>query len=152
MSQRFLSLALKAVDALASLACVFVAMAVMPEVEGRGALPAGSTIAFALGCVPLLALACVAWSLFSAIGRGEVFTTGNAGRLRTMGCAAVVDAAIWLVELVLYVVAVPVTIFSVTASLSVALVFAVSLAVVSLALALLTERATVIKDENDLVI
>ena len=65
---------------------------------------------------------------------------------------AAADAAVWLAELVAYLAFVAPVVFSVVASLSVALVFSVSLAVVCVALSGLTQNAAQIKDENDLVV
>lgn len=152
MSRREMSLLLKAIDLLAVLSCLVVAIAAIPPVEARGVVPPGSALLFVLGILPLVVLAAVAWRLFSAIGAGEVFTQGNALLLRRMGYLAAADAAVWLAELVAYLAFVAPVVFSVVASLSVALVFSVSLAVVCVALSGLTQNAAQIKDENDLVV
>lgn len=152
MSHREVSLLLRVVDVAAVVACLAVAVAVIPGMEARDVVPAGSAVAFALGVVPLIVVAVVAWRLFGAIGRGEVFVASNAHLLRTMGYAAATDAAVWVAVLVAYLVVAGQPLFSVVASLSVALIFAVSLAVVSAALSLLTTNAADIKSENDLVV
>ena len=146
MSQREMEAILKALDALACAACVFVCVLVIP------AVPAGSVPCFAVGIAPLLALGAVSWGLFSAIGRGETFVQSNAHRLRTMGYLAAADAVVWLALLVAYALVASRLWFSVVASLSVALIFAVSLAVVCVALSHLTSSAASLKDENDLVV
>ena len=96
MSQREMEAILKALDALACAACVFVCALVIPGVESEGSVPAGSVPCFAVGIAPLLALGAVSWGLFSAIGRGETFVQSNAHRLRTMGYLAAADAVVWL--------------------------------------------------------
>jgi len=152
MSKREMSVVLKVIDILAVAACVLVAVMVIPAIEGRGVVPAGSTLAFALGVLPLVALAAVAWGLFSAIGRTEAFTQKNATRLRIMGYLAAADVLMWLLASVAYVLIARPLAFSVVASLSVALVFSVSLAVVCVTLSALTANAAELKDENDLVV
>ena len=152
MSKREMSLVLKAIDLLAVAACVLVAVLVVPSLEAREVLPAGSTVAFVLGIAPLMVLALVSWQLFSAIGEGEVFTRHNAQHLRSMGYLASVDALLWLLALVVYLLSGLEIHFSVVASLSVALVFTASLGVVCAALSALTANAADIKDENDLVV
>ena len=152
MSQREMEAVLKALDALACAACVFVCALVIPGVESEGSVPAGSVPCFAVGIAPLLALGAVSWGLFSAIGCGETFVQSNAHRLRTMGYLAAADAVVWLALLVAYALVASRLWFSVVASLSVALIFAVSLAVVCVALSHLTSSAASLKDENDLVV
>lgn len=152
MSKREMSIVLKVIDLLAVAACLLVAVMVIPAIEGRGVVPVGSTIVFALGVLPLVVLAAVAWRLFSAIGQAEAFTQGNAARLRLMGYLAAVDVLVWLLAAVAYVSCAQPLVFSVVASLSVALVFSVSLAVVCVALSALTANAAELKDENDLVV
>ncbi len=152
MSHKEVSVVLRVVDVAAVVACLAVAALVIPGCEARGDLPTGATVTFALGIVPLLVVAVVAWRLFSAIGLDQVFVASNARLLRAMGYASAADAAIWAVALVAYLVAAQPVRFSVVASLSVALIFAVSLAVVSAALSLLTANAADIKSENDLVV
>ena len=65
MSQREMEAVLKALDALACAACVFVCALVIPGVESEGSVPAGSVPCFAVGIAPLLALGAVSWGLFS---------------------------------------------------------------------------------------
>jgi hypothetical protein len=143
---------LKAVDLLACAACLFVLLAVIPDIEARGVVPAGATIGFAVGIAPLLALGARAWGLFSAIGRGETFTKENARRLRAMGYFAAADALVWLALIVVGVLATDGLVFSVVASLSVAFVFTFALTVVCVALSHLASSAADIKSENDLVV
>lgn len=152
MSHRELSVLLRAVDVVAVVACVVVAALVIPGVEARGVVPRGSAVVFALGIVPLMVVAVVAWRLFGAIGGGDVFVTANSRRLRVMAYASAADAAVWVLALVAYLAVAGTVVFSVVASLSVALIFAVSLAVVSAALSLFTANAADIKSENDLVV
>lgn len=152
MSHKEVSVLLRVADAAAVVACLAVAVLVIPGLEARGDLPQGATVAFALGVAPLLVVAAVAWRLFVAIGHDEVFVAANARLLRVMCYAAVADAAIWAIALVAYLLLVAEARFSVVASLSVALVFAVSLAVTAGALSVLTTNAADIKSENDLVV
>lgn len=152
MTHREMAAVLKAVDLLACAACLFVLVAVIPDVEARGVVPAGATIGFAVGIAPLLALGAWAWGLFSAIGRGETFTKENARRLRAMGYFAAADALVWLALIVIGVLAVDGLAFSVVASLSVAFVFTFALTVVCVALSHLASSAADIKSENDLVV
>lgn len=152
MSKREMSVVLKAIDLLAVAACVLVLALVIPAIEARDVVPSGSTLAFALGVAPLMVLAVVSWTLFSAIGEGEVFSRNNARRLRSMGYLAAIDVLVWLAVTVAYVALADQIVFSVVASLSVALVFCVSLAVVCVALSAFTEGAAQLKDENDLVV
>ena len=118
MTHREMAAVLKAVDLLACAACLFVLVAVIPDVEARGVVPAGATIGFAVGIAPLLALGARAWGLFSAIGHGETFTKENARRLRAMGYFAAADALVWLALIVIGVLVVDGLAFSVVASLS----------------------------------
>ena len=152
MTHREMAAVLKAVDLLACAACLFVLVAVIPDVEARGVVPAGATIGFAVGIAPLLALGARAWGLFSAIGRGETFTKENARRLRAMGYFAAADALVWLALIVIGVLVVDGLAFSVVASLSVAFVFTFALTVVCVALSHLASSAADIKSENDLVV
>lgn len=152
MTHREMAAVLKAVDLLACAACLFVLVAVIPDVEARGVVPAGATIGFAVGIAPLLALGARAWGLFSAIGRGETFTKENARRLRAMGYFAAADALVWLALIVIGVLAVDGLAFSVVASLSVAFVFTFALTVVCVSLSHLASSAADIKSENDLVV
>lgn len=152
MTHREMAAVLKAVDLLACAACLFVLVAVIPDVEARGVVPAGATIGFAVGIAPLLALGAWAWGLFSAIGRGETFTKENARRLRAMGYFAAADALVWLALIVIGVLVVDGLAFSVVASLSVAFVFTFALTVVCVALSHLASSAADIKSENDLVV
>lgn len=152
MTHREMAAVLKAVDLLACAACLFVLVAVIPDVEARGVVPAGATIGFAVGIAPLLALGAWAWGLFSAIGRGETFTKENARRLRAMGYFAAADALVWLALIVIGVLAVDGLAFSVVASLSVAFVFTFALTVVCVSLSHLASSAADIKSENDLVV
>ena len=152
MTHREMAAVLKAVDLLACAACLFVLVAVIPDVEARGVVPAGATIGFAVGIAPLLALGARAWGLFSAIGHGETFTKENARRLRAMGYFAAADALVWLALIVIGVLAVDGLAFSVVASLSVAFVFTFALTVVCVALSHLASSAADIKSENDLVV
>ena len=152
MTHREMAAVLKAVDLLACAACLFVLVAVIPDVEARGVVPAGATIGFAVGIAPLLALGAWAWGLFSAIGRGETFTKENARRLRAMGYFAAADALVWLALIVIGVLAVDGLAFSVVASLSVAFVFTFTLTVVCVSLSHLASSAADIKSENDLVV
>ena len=152
MTHREMAAVLKAVDLLACAACLFVLLAVIPDVEALGVVPAGATIGFAVGIAPLLALGARAWGLFSAIGRGETFTKENARRLRAMGYFAAADALVWLALIVIGVLAVDDLAFSVVASLSVAFVFTFALTVVCVALSHLASSAADIKSENDLVV
>ncbi len=152
MTHREMAAVLKAVDLLACAACLFVLLAVIPDVEALGVVPAGATIGFAVGIAPLLALGARAWGLFSAIGRGETFTKENARRLRAMGYFAAADALVWLVLIVVGVLATDGLVFSVVASLSVAFVFTFALTVVCVALSHLASSAADIKSENDLVV
>lgn len=152
MTHREMAAVLKAVDLLACAACLFVLLAVIPDIEARGVVPAGATIGFAVGIAPLLALGARAWGLFSAIGRGETFTKENARRLRAMGYFAAADALVWLALIVVGVLATDGLVFSVVASLSVAFVFTFALTVVCVALSHLASSAADIKSENDLVV
>lgn len=152
MTHREMAAVLKAVDLLACAACLFVLLAVIPDIEARGVVPAGATIGFAVGIAPLLALGARAWGLFSAIGRGETFTKENARRLRAMGYFAAADALVWLALIVIGVLAVDGLAFSVVASLSVAFVFTFALTVVCVSLSHLASSAADIKSENDLVV
>lgn len=152
MTHREMAAVLKAVDLLACAACLFVLVAVIPDVEARGVVPAGATIGFAVGIAPLLALGARAWGLFSAIGHGETFTKENARRLRAMGYFAAADALVWLALIVIGVLAVDDLAFSVVASLSVAFVFTFALTVVCVSLSHLASSAADIKSENDLVV
>lgn len=152
MTHREMAAVLKAVDLLACAACLFVLVAVIPDVEARGVVPAGATIGFAVGIAPLLALGARAWGLFSAIGHGETFTKENARRLRAMGYFAAADALVWLALIVIGVLVVDGLAFSVVASLSVAFVFTFALTVVCVALSHLASSAADIKSENDLVV
>ena len=152
MTHREMAAVLKAVDLLACAACLFVLVAVIPDVEARGVVPAGATIGFAVGIAPLLALGAWAWGLFSAIGRGETFTKENARRLRAMGYFAAADALVWLALIVIGVLVVDGLAFSVVASLSVAFVFTFALTVVCVSLSHLASSAADIKSENDLVV
>ncbi len=152
MTHREMAAVLKAVDLLACAACLFVLVAVIPDVEARGVVPAGATIGFAVGIAPLLALGARAWGLFSAIGHGETFTKENARRLRAMGYFAAADALVWLALIVIGVLAVDGLAFSVVASLSVAFVFTFALTVVCVSLSHLASSAADIKSENDLVV
>ncbi len=152
MTHREMAAVLKAVDLLACAACLFVLVAVIPDVEARGVVPAGATIGFAVGIAPLLALGARAWGLFSAIGHGETFTKENARRLRAMGYFAAADALVWLALIVIGVLAVDGLAFSVVASLSVAFVFTFTLTVVCVSLSHLASSAADIKSENDLVV
>ena len=152
MTHREMAAVLKAVDLLACAACLFVLLAVIPDVEALGVVPAGATIGFAVGIAPLLALGAWAWGLFSAIGRGETFTKENARRLRAMGYFAAADALVWLALIVIGVLVVDGLAFSVVASLSVAFVFTFALTVVCVALSHLASSAADIKSENDLVV
>ena len=154
MTHREMAAVLKAVDLLACAACLFVLVAVIPDVEARGVVPAGATIGFAVGIAPLLALGARAWGLFSAIGHGETFTKENARRLRAMGYFAAADALVWLalIVIVIGVLAVDGLAFSVVASLSVAFVFTFALTVVCVSLSHLASSAADIKSENDLVV
>ena len=152
MTHREMAAVLKAVDLLACAACLFVLVAVIPDVEARGVVPAGATIGFAVGIAPLLALGARAWGLFSAIGHGETFTKENARRLRAMGYFAAADALVWLALIVIGVLVVDGLAFSVVASLSVAFVFTFALTVVCVSLSHLASSAADIKSENDLVV
>lgn len=152
MTHREMAAVLKAVDLLACAACLFVLVAVIPDVEARGVVPAGATIGFAVGIAPLLALGARAWGLFSAIGHGETFTKENARRLRAMGYFAAADALVWLALIVIGVLAVDDLAFSVVASLSVAFVFTFALTVICVSLSHLASSAADIKSENDLVV
>ena len=152
MTHREMAAVLKAVDLLACAACLFVLVAVIPDVEARGVVPAGATIGFAVGIAPLLALGAWAWGLFSAIGHGETFTKENARRLRAMGYFAAADALVWLALIVVGVLATDGLVFSVVASLSVAFVFTFALTVVCVSLSHLASSAADIKSENDLVV
>ena len=152
MTHREMAAVLTAVDLLACAACLFVLVAVIPDVEARGVVPAGATIGFAVGIAPLLALGARAWGLFSAIGHGETFTKENARRLRAMGYFAAADALVWLALIVIGVLAVDGLAFSVVASLSVAFVFTFALTVVCVSLSHLASSAADIKSENDLVV
>ena len=152
MTHREMAAVLKAVDLLACAACLFVLVAVIPDVEARGVVPAGATIGFAVGIAPLLALGARARGLFSAIGHGETFTKENARRLRAMGYFAAADALVWLALIVIGVLAVDGLAFSVVASLSVAFVFTFTLTVVCVSLSHLASSAADIKSENDLVV
>ena len=152
MTHREMAAVLKAVDLLACAACLFVLLAVIPDIEARGVVPAGATIGFAVGIAPLLALGARAWGLFSAIGRGETFTKENARRLRAMWYFAAADALVWLALIVVGVLATDGLVFSVVASLSVAFVFTFALTVVCVALSHLASSAADIKSENDLVV
>lgn len=152
MSYREMSAVLKVVDALACAACLFVLVAVIPDLEARRVVPQGSVLGFAAGIAPLLALGVQAWRLFSAIGHGETFTEKNARRLRTMGYFAASDAAVWLLLVVIDVLVSDDLAFSVVASLSVAFVFVFTLTVVCAALSHLASSAADIKSENDLVV
>ena len=153
MSNKALSRVLEIVDALSLVAMAVVATQVVPEAEAAGTVPQEATIAFAIGCVPLVYVAVVAWRLFASIGRGETFVRENASRLRRMGAASAASAAVWAACIVLCVVAgggsVGLSSYSV---LSVALIFCVALCIVCVALALLTGRAADIKDENDMTV
>jgi hypothetical protein len=153
MSNRVLSYVLRLVDALALVALLVVANQVIPGAESYGTLPAGSTIAFSIGCVPLVYLAYVANRLFGAIGRGDTFVKENATRLKRMGAASAASAAVWVVCLVICVVmGVGDGHFSVYEVLTVALIFTVALSVICFALGLLTDRAADIKSENDMTV
>ncbi len=152
MTYRETSLILKLVNVAAAVACIVVAVVVIPQLEQGNRLPLGATPAFALGILPLLAVALTSWRLFSRIAQGELFSKENAYLLRLMSYFAAADALLWLVLLVAYLVAVSPVAFSVVASLSVALIFAISLTVIAAALSLFTTRASSLKDENDLVI
>ena len=152
MTHREMAAVLKAVDLLACAACLFVLVAVIPDVEARGVVPAGATIGFAVGIAPLLALGARAWGLFSAIGHGETFTKENARRLRAMGYFAAADALVWLALIVIGVLVVDGLAFSVVASLSVAFVFTFALTVICVSLSHLASSAADIKSENDLVV
>jgi hypothetical protein len=147
-----MSLVLKVIDLLAVIACALVAVMVIPSIEARGVVPPGSSVVFALGVTPLALVATVAWKLFSAIGRAEVFTQRNAARLRLMGYLAAADSLVWLLAAAAYVLIAKPLVFSVVASLSVALIFSISLTVVCVALSALTANAADLKDENDLVV
>lgn len=139
-------------DLLAVVACLLIAFVLMPGAEGAGLVPACSSLLFIVGSIPLLMLAVVVLRLFGAIGRGEVFTTVNVRTLSAMGWLCGVDALIWLVELVAYVLMVQPVRFSVAAALGIALAFSFSLTVVSATLAAFTRTAAEIKDDNDLVV
>lgn len=152
MSYREMSVVLKVVDVLACAACLFVLVAVIPDLEARRVVPQGSVLGFAAGIAPLLVLGAQAWRLFSAIGHGETFTEKNARRLRTMGYCAAFDAAVWLLLIVIDVLVSADPAFSVVASLSVAFVFVFTLTVVCAALSHLASTAADIKSENDLVV
>lgn len=152
MSNKSIAHILQLVDALSVLAIAIVANLVIPGAEATGSIPQGATPAFVLGCAPLIYLAYVANQLFSAIGRGETFVSQNASRLKRMGVASAASAAIWLVLLALCALVLAHVRFSTYASLSVALIFTVALSVVCLVLAILTERAADIKNENDMTV
>lgn len=152
MKHREMSIVLKVMDFLSIAAALFVACAVIPSVEAAKMVPAGASVAFGIGVLPLIALAVVAWQLFSAIGRGETFVAENAARLRTMSVLAAVDAAIWLAEIIVYALAEPAPELSVTGTLSVALIITVAMCMLCVVLSHLTLRAAALKDENDLVV
>ena len=152
MSNKVLARVLELVDVLSLVAVVVVCAQVIPGAEAAGVVPVGSTVAFAVGCVPLAYVAVVAFGLFSSIGRGETFVGENAVRLKRMGCASASSAAVWLVCIILCAVAAGEGRFATYIVLSVALVFTVALCVVCLALAILTSRAADIKSENDMTV
>lgn len=152
VSHGWLAVVLKGVDLLSVAACAFVGAIVIPGMVARGIVPAAAVPAFALGALPLVVVAVISWGLFSRIGRGRVFVGDNVVSLRRMGVVSAVDALVWLICAVAYVLAVAEPAFSVVAALSVALIFAIALCIVCIALAILTERAAAIKSENDLVV
>ncbi|MDF7641515.1 DUF2975 domain-containing protein [Bifidobacterium sp. ESL0784] len=152
MSHRTLAVLLEATDAFAVVICLAIALFVLPSAERVGDLKHGSALFAGIGMLPLTVVAVCAWRLFSAVGREETFTVGNVRRLRTIGAAFGVSAAIWLVELALAAFNLNRTRGRTVLGTGVAFVFCGVLAVVSAALASLTAAATELKNENDLVI
>ncbi|WEV42536.1 DUF2975 domain-containing protein [Bifidobacterium sp. ESL0682] len=152
MSHHTLATLLEVTDAFAVAICLVIALLILPAAESVGDLKHGAALFAAIGMLPLAVVAICAWRLFSAIGREETFTDNNVHRLRMIGSAFGVSAAIWLVELVLAAFNLNRTRGRTILGTGVAFVFCVVLAVVSAALASLTAAATELKTENDLVI
>lgn len=153
MSHKALAVVLELIDVLSVVACLVIAIGVVPGAESAGSVPAGSTVVFCIGIIPLIVLAVYGMSLFSAIGKGDVFVRENARRLKRMGAASAVSAAVWVVGIIACVICGYADEYlSSIGTLSVALVFTVALCVVCFALALLTERASDIKSENDMTV
>ncbi|MGI6755861.1 MAG: DUF2975 domain-containing protein [Atopobiaceae bacterium] len=144
---------MKCADIACVIAILFVARNVLPSAVNTGNVPEAAPFAFMVGCAPLLYIALVAYKLFGCIGNDETFTSANARSLKVISIASAISASIWAIFIILCALVTPYgSTFAMYASLSVALIFTFTLAMVSFALAILTERASDIKSENDMTV
>ncbi|MDR0514250.1 MAG: DUF2975 domain-containing protein [Coriobacteriaceae bacterium] len=158
MKHKEMSRILKAIDAVTALACLALAFLVLPPTAQARFDVAGMDwlylpfLAFTwVGILPFVALAVIAWGVFSDIGRDNSFSLRNAARLRVMGYIAACDTLVWLCALVFFAwVRFPASVIIITVAAAIAL--CVILAVVCVSLSHLTAKAALLKAENDLTV
>lgn len=162
MSQRELSLSLKALDLIVIIGCLWFCLYVIPfKVQGFVLYHAGDPFmptfallgkAFALvSALPLIAVSLQSWRIFSDIGANRSFSEKNASRLKLISLLSLCEGALFLAAL--FALAIMGALYAgAMATLLVVDVVCFSLAVVAATLSHLTRKAAQIQDENDLTV
>ncbi len=150
---------LKIIDALSLVCCVVLAFVVVPlmgyDLAARYPDVADMfwpCLVFVwLSAVPMIVICVVAWQIFVQIGRDESFSHENARRLRMISYLASIDAVAYLLASVVLALKslLPLNVLVVAL---VIMMGALILAVASATLSHLTEKAAVLKAENDLTV
>jgi len=158
MKQKEMSYVLKMLAVLSAVACLALMFVVLPLLaQIYLGLPETQKLYWPflviswVGLIPLIALACVAWGIFTEIGRGNSFCEKNAARLRSMSYLSAVCALIWLAG-VLFVAISRIPAIGIMLAFTVAMALMIIMAVVCACLSHLTAKAADIKQENDLTV
>ncbi|MCL2826268.1 MAG: DUF2975 domain-containing protein [Eggerthellaceae bacterium] len=104
-----------------------------------------------VGLAPLVAIAAIAWSIFTEIGRDNSFCEKNASRLRLMSYISTFCIAVWLAG-VLFIALSGAAAMGILLAFTVAMALMIFMAVVCACLSHLTAKAALIKQENDLTV
>ena len=158
MKQKEMSYVLKVLAVVSALACLALMLVVLPLLaqaylgEPETTLLYWPFLAISwAGLIPIIALAGIAWGVFTEIGRDNSFCEKNAARLRSMSYLSAGCILVWLVGIV-FIAVTGVSAIGIMLAFTVAMALMIIMATVCACLSHLTAKAALIKQENDLTV